>query len=95
MMSSRSKKLPERPAGEKTSEATAFSYVSPVTFSTIRPARLNPAWLYEARVPGGAISVSPASADTYRVSASSPSPKSPMTPQSRPEVWLSRLSTVI
>ena len=45
MMSSRSKKLPDRPAGSKTSEATASSYVSPVTFSTIRPARLNPAWL--------------------------------------------------
>ena len=45
MMSSRSKKLPDRPAGSKTSEATAFSKVSPVTFSTIRPARLKPAWL--------------------------------------------------
>ena len=45
-------------------------------------------------MPGGAIRSSSAIRATYAASASSPSPVSAMTPQSSPEVWLSRSITV-
>ena len=46
-------------------------------------------------MPGGAISFSSSSLATYAAKASSPSPVSIRSAQSRPAVWLSRLSTVM
>ena len=40
MMSSRAKKVSDSPIGSRTSDLTARSNVRPVTFSTMRPARL-------------------------------------------------------